>query len=354
MVIDQLRLQNYRNYQKLDISFSKKINIFFGNNGQGKSNLAEGIYFLCHLDSFRTHRFHNLVQFGNDFSQIKASLSKQGFPYETRIEIQKKGRKVWLNGGAVNKLSEYATQFYAIAFNPDHLHAFRQISQERRNFLNRYFAFIDKPYLQQLRDFRTVHSQKNRLLKNGEFSSLKDWNVLFVEKSCDIIKRRRETLDEMNEYLPHMFHRLTGRPEQLMMTYHPGLPEDKDKAAALVERSMEREKRAGHALHGAHRDDFQMAMGADRPDEFFSQGEYRISLLALKLALGEILSKRAGFYPILILDDLFSELDVSVRQNLQNYLKEIPNQVFVTATEQLNGFEGTETRIMEIEAGQVL
>ena len=354
MVIREFAFTSFRNYDELLIDFSDKINIFIGNNGQGKSNLAEGIYFLSHLDSFRTHRPKKLIQFGQPISQIQATIAKGGISHKARIEISGKGRKVWLDEFPIRKLSEYITSFYAIVFNPDSLHFFRHIAGERRAFFNRFLSFFDSMFLYEIREFRSVHAQKNRLLKTGAKSSLLDWNVLFVEKGCDIVKKRQEMVERINAVLPELYARVSGRQARLLLEYRPSIAGEPAACLKLLEKAAYQEFQAGHALHGPHRDDFHLTLAEGHGDEFFSQGEYRISLLALKLAINLVMTERMQFHPVLILDDLFSELDETVRTNLRAYLFQVPNQIFITSTEPREAHEYPDPRIMEIRAGQIV
>ena len=354
MVIREFAATHFRNYNEVLVKFGDKINFLVGENGAGKSNLVEGIYFINHLDSFRTHRPKKLIQFGQPVGQIQAGIERSGNSHKARVELSRFGRKVWLDDSPIRKLSEYITSFYAIVFNPDSLHSFRHHSAERRAFFNRFLSFFDAIFLHEIRSFRSVHAQKNQLLKSADKSSLLDWNVLFVDKSCDIVKRRRETVERINEILPELFVRISGRKERLRLEYLPSLADDPPQSLRLLEKAADQEIRMGHALHGPHRDDFRLILGEDRKDEFFSQGEYRISLLALKLAINLVMARRMGFHPVLILDDLFSELDGTVRSNLRAYLFEIENQIFITSTDHGEAKGFPDARVMEIREGRVI
>ena len=353
MVIREFAAVQFRNYEELLIEFSDNINIIIGDNGQGKTNLVEGIYFVNHLDSFRTHRPKKLIRFGQPLGQIQAQIVCADETHKSRIELSKFGRKVWLDDSPINRLSEYITSFYAVVFSPDSLHSFRHLSAERRAFFNRFLSFFDIIFLREIRAFRSIHAQKNQLLKGTDKSSLLDWNVLFAEKSCDIVKRREEAVERINGILPELFGRISGRKEPLRLEYSPSLGTDASRNLQVLERAAEQEFRLGHALYGPHRDDFRLSLGEDRSDEFFSQGEYRIALLALKLAVNAVMAQHMGFYPVLILDDLFSELDPAVRGNLRGYLSGMENQIFITSTEHAEARGFPHAQIMEIRGGRV-
>ena len=353
MVVREFAATHFRNYEELLVKFSDKINIIVGDNGQGKTNLVEGIYFVNHLESFRTHRPKKLIRFGQPLSHLQAHISRSEISHKARIELSKFGRKVWLDDAPIGRLSEYITSFYAVVFNPDSLHSFRHYSAERRAFFNRFMSFFNGIFLREMRAFRSIHSQKNQLLKGTDNSSLFDWNVLFVEKSCDIVRGRQEIVERINEMLPELFAEISGHRERLTLQYFPSLGADAARNMEVLAKAAEQEFKVGYALHGPHRDDFRLQLGEEQSDEFFSQGEYRIALLALKLAVNNIMARQMGFHPVLILDDLFSELDAAVRGNLRSYLFELENQIFITSTEYGEARDYPHAQIMEIRGGRV-
>ena len=354
MVIRELGAIHFRNYRELFVSFSERINLFVGDNGQGKTNLAEAIYFLCHLGSFRTHRLEPLLTFGERQAWLQGVVIKPDSEHKARVEITRRGRRVWLNDEPIPTLSAYVARFYAVLFNPDSLYNYRHYPGERRGLFDRFLSFMEREYLEALRDFRTVQMQKNGLLKRGAISSLPDWNQLFIEKASDIIKRRGELTERVNAQLPELFTRLTGREETLQLVYQPSLTGDATADAATLERAREAEQQVGHALHGPHRDDYQLVLERQRKESYFSQGEYRISLLALKLALNDLLRERMGFHPAMILDDLFSELDGTVQERLVEYLTAVPNQAFITTSQSPAVMQGPGVHIMEIRDGRIV
>ncbi|HEX7927249.1 MAG TPA: DNA replication and repair protein RecF [bacterium] len=358
MVVRELSALSFRNFKELRVSFSDGINVLVGKNGQGKTNVVEAIYFLNHLDSFRTHQLGELVAQGQPLGQIQGILNTQESDKKVRVEISRRGRKVQVNEAAVPKLSAYVADYFALVFNPDHLYLFRHVPAERRWLLNRYLSFADSAYLNALREFRVVHAQKNQLLKRGELSSLPAWNQLFAERSHAILGDRSAFATRVNPLLSEAFSLLTGRTDVLQLEMHASLTGTVPEMVEILARARESEGRMGHALHGPHRDDVRLKLGepgagSTRRDALFSQGEYRAALLALQLALGRLLEAERGFRPVLILDDVFSELDASVRERLLQYLPRLANQMFITTTEWTEPMHVPGARIMEIQAGRV-
>jgi DNA replication and repair protein RecF len=354
MVIREFGAIHFRNYSELFVTFAERINLFIGDNGQGKTNLAEAIYFLSHLTSFRSHRLEPLLSFGRAQAWLQGTVIKPDSEQKARVEVTRRGRKAWLDDAPIATLSTYAAQFYAVLFNPDSLYSYRHYPGTRRAEFDRFLSFLDPEYLEASRSFRTLLMQKNGLLKGGDLSSLPDWNLLFIEKASDIIQRRAELLKRLNQRLPDLFALLTGRPEALRLDYQPSLKGDPVLDAATLERAREQELQVGHALYGPHRDDFQLTLEGPRKESYFSQGEYRIALLALKLAFNALLAERKGFHPVMILDDLFSELDGSVQARLAAHLGEVPNQIFVTSTQSPAALQSPGVHIMEIREGRIV
>jgi DNA replication and repair protein RecF len=358
MVIEEFSALGFRNLEELRIGFSSGINVIHGANGQGKTNLVEGLYFLNHLDSFRTHNLGALIAQGAPQGFIQGIVSTDDIRRKARVELTRRGRRVWVDEQPVPKLSAYVSSFFALVFNPDSLYLFRHVPAERRWLVNRVLSFWDPRYLAALRELRVVHAQKNQLLKRGETSSLPAWNQLLADKSHAIVTERAAFAGRVNSLLAETFSRLTGRDEALRLEYEPSLAGEPAEMVQALERAREQELRAGHALLGPHRDGLRLALGQrgdspGRPDTLFSQGEYRAALLAFQMALGRLLEDGRGFRPVLILDDAFSELDDAIRARLYDGLARLANQMFITTTETLQPLHAAGARIMEIRAGRI-
>lgn len=368
MVIGELSALDFRNYAELRISFGEGINVVVGANGQGKSNLVEAIYFLLHLDSFRTHDQQQVVRQGASQAQLQGKIQLYDMTDKVRVEVSRKGRRVWWNDQPILKLFGYVNRSFALIFNPDALYLYRHVPNERRMFYNRFLSFMDMAYVRDLIAFRQIHAQKNSLLRGRNTAGLDAWNRLFAERGRAIMQQRAAFVNELNETLSKLFSALTGRTEGLRLRYVPSLKGEPDQIEQQLREAAEQEARLGYAVLGPHRDDFRLALhppgtegevagaaaGAPRRDVQFSQGEYRAALLALTLALNRFLEQRKGFRAIVILDDAFSELDARVRDAVATYLLGMPNQIFITTTERLDPFQAAGARIMEIRAGQVV
>jgi DNA replication and repair protein RecF len=354
MVIRTLSALHYRNLNEIVVDFSEGVNLLYGDNGQGKTNLVESIYFITHLDSFRTGQLAAVIQNGQRAGHIQARIDSRGQQCKATVEITPRGRRVWLDDVPIRRLSEYVGRFFSIVFNPENLFAFRQQPHERRMTLDRYLSFLEPEYVAALREFRAIHAQKNQLLKAEQRPDLADWNGLFAQKCYTIGVYRRDLIAALNPLLSQVHQRLVGRASALRLVYQPSLGgsvEDMRERLAAVE---PQEVRSRFALFGVHRDDMQLVDGTGRQSEQFSQGEFRLALLALKLAMSEYLAGRELSRPVLIFDDVFSELDQTVHQRLTEELTRLSNQIFITATDRQPGDRMPGARIMEIRDGNVL
>lgn len=336
MVIHALDLHHFRNYTRLKIEFSPRMNFIWGGNGQGKTNLVEALYYLCNLDSFRTHKILPLLQEKNEFALLKSSVERNHVLFSVQINLFKKGKKVLLNQKFSRKASEHIFSFFSLAFTPEDIPLFRAHPYERRRFFDRTLSFVDASYFSDIQELNQVLEQKNALLKRKEISQIPLWNELLLKNSQKVIRRRYDFVQAINRDLSGFFKKMTGRPERLLLVYQPSFGEGCDKCPQsmheMLQKIMERELKYGYALLGPHRDDYRLFLD-DRADrDFFSQGELRVTNLSLKMSINQLLSERYGFYPVLIFDDLFSELDPGVNENVLQFFKELKNQIFITST----------------------
>ena len=354
MVIKEFSALRFRNYRELFLPLSTGIYLITGDNGQGKTNLVEGLYFLCHLASFRTSRLEQLIAFDANQCFLQGVVNKNNIDRKARIEISRRGRRVWLDEEPIATISSYISLFHSLLFNPDSLYNYRNFPGERRAFYDRVLSFIDPDYLEALRSFKTINNQKNQLLKKQDLSSLPAWNRLFVEKSCVIIEKRREITADLNNRMTRILSNLIGKTQHLTLEYHPSLSGDLERDSRTLEKVTERESQAGHALYGPHRDEFLMTLDQGRGEAFFSQGESRVTLLAVLLALNEVVTERLGYRPAVILDDLYSELDPTVQENLTRHLHGLSNQIFITTTHPPPVLKHQAVEILQIQDGRIV
>ncbi len=338
MVIQKLELYNFRNYASLELDFADNLNLIQGNNGQGKTNLAEALYYICNLDSFRTRKVVPLLQEQKEAAVLKAYVLRKNILYFNQVNLSKKGRKVFQNYQPSKKTSEYISSFFAISFTPSDVNLFRSPPGERRRFFDRIISFVYPAYLSDLQEMNQIISQKNALLKRKNSNQLSLWNEMLAKVSLRIIQGRSQFVEAINQHLSEVFKRMTGRRELLKLVYQPSFGKDiitldYKFLNKFLQNIMSRELIYGHTLVGPHRDDYRLFLDNHGDRDFFSQGEMRITILSLKIAINRLLSNDYSFKPVLIFDDLFSELDRKVSQNITDFFKELENQIFVTSTD---------------------
>ena len=353
MVIRELGLIHFRNYEETFTRFAERLNVFVGRNGQGKTNLLEALYLVTHLESFRTRRAAHLVQEGAAQAYVQVVVTEGHLEHKTRIELSRQGKKVWLDEAIVPRVSSYIALFFSLLFNPDNLFRFHQFPAERRALFDRFLSFIDPAYLKALKDLRVVLVQKNKLLKSGRGGDLREWNQLFIDKGYAILKRRMGMVGQLNRLLSGLFEAVTGRHEDLALLYEPSLEGEPEDWALALEKVEPRERMLGHALAGPHRDEFGFRLGGG-DSERMSQGEYRGAFVALLLAINGWLGAERGYQPVLILDDLLSELDGAVQRALLEHLARLPNQVFISTTQWTEGLCPAPAAVRAIEGGRLL
>jgi DNA replication and repair protein RecF len=253
----------------------------------------------------------------------------------------------------VPRVSTYIALFFSLLFNPDSLFRFRQFPAERRALFDRFLSFVDTAYLKALKDLRVVLLQKNKLLKSGRGGGLREWNQLFIDKGYAILKKRMSRVEQLNGLLTGLFRAVTGQHEDLVLLYEPTLAGEPEAWAQALERAEPRERLLGHALLGPHRDEFGFRLGG-RDSERLSQGEYRGAFVALLLAMNGWLASERGYRPVLILDDLLSELDSAVQRSLLEHLSALPNQIFISTTHWTEGLCPAPAAVRTIEGGRIL
>lgn len=336
MIIQTLELYHFRNYQHFLIEFSPHINLILGDNGQGKTNIVEALYYLCNLESFRTRKINTLLENQHDFAVLKSSIERKQVLYSTQINLTKRGKRVLLNGQVSKKSSEYILSFFSLVFTPEDVNLFRSSPSERRRFFDRTLSFVDSAYFSDMKELNQILAQKNALLKSKDAKQIPLWNEMLAKVSLKIIEKREIYAKAINQELTKFFNKMTGRPEKLSLSYESSFGSDFEKNVDSLNKALQgvlgRELKYGHSLLGPHRDDYRLFLNERGDRDFFSQGELRVTNLSLKMAINQLFSVRYSFYPVLIFDDLFSELDHNVNEKVLLFFKELRNQIFITST----------------------
>jgi DNA replication and repair protein RecF len=358
MYVQSLRLMNFRNYKDLDVAFSSHVNLLLGDNAQGKTNAVEAIEFLALAKSHRTSRDSELIHWGAENAQIVANVSRRQSSYCLEMAIAKKGKKIKVNGFPVTRTSEYIGLIHVVVFSPEDLQLVKGGPPLRRRFLDIELGQVSPVYLHALSQYQKILTQRNNLLKEFSRSGKVDqdllevWDDQLVLHGTEIIKKRSEFLQRLQSAARLIHFQISGGKEELGLRYiaTAGLDCYKDQLREAVSTDIFR----GNTSVGPHRDDFAIRLDDIPVSTYGSQGQQRTVALSLKLAEVDFIYQEVGEYPILILDDVLSELD----ENRQNHLVRTVGQTiqtFITATSK-EGISGlpSGTAVFYVSGGKIL
>ncbi|WP_339060744.1 DNA replication/repair protein RecF [Tepidibacillus marianensis] len=339
MFLTHLHLKNYRNYSELELDFDQRINIFQGNNAQGKTNIIEAINFLALSKSHRTSKEKELVQWGQSFSVIKGDVKRTVGDIYLEIQISSKGKKAKVNSLEQKKLSNYIGALNVILFAPEDLTLVKGSPQYRRKFLDVEIGQIQPSYLYHLTQYQKVIQQRNNLLKDftkdkkNRLEMLEIWNLQMVEHGTKVIMKRLNFLRKLERRAQEIHDGITDGIENLQIKYKSSMAIDSEMNSEteiqkqyenLIKKNSMQELIRGTSLIGPHRDDLNFYINQIDVQSYGSQGQQRTTALSLKLAEIELIHEEIGEYPILLLDDVLSELDKKRQTHL---IKTIENKV---------------------------
>lgn len=339
MFIKTLTLKNFRNYTEEQISFSNGINILTGANAQGKTNAAEAIFFLCTGYSPRANRDKLLVRHGEEFASIRGDAVSRYGDVSVRIDFNKADKKtIYINELQVLKIGELMGNINSVFFNPSELKLVQESPEDRRRFLNVSLSQMSKPYFYALLRYNKILSQRNNLLKDPDAYVIREtlpiWDIQLAKEAAKIIKSRNEFLNALSPIAEQKHAYLTDGKEKLTMKTESGYYGEEDEIAYALKEDLktglERDMRLGYTSIGPHRDDIKFSLNGDDVRVFGSQGQQRTVALSLKLAETETFYNKFGEYPILILDDVLSELDKKRQRKLISAVEHL--QTVFTAT----------------------
>ena len=361
MQLKKIRLQNYRNYDNFEIDFGKKLNIIIGNNAQGKTNLLESIYVLAVTKSFLSINDKGLIKFDNKFAKISGEITNN-LSRNNKLEIifSDKGKVVKVNGKEIKKLSDYISIVNVIIFSTDNIRIFKESPNSRRKYFNIEISQINKNYLKYLSEYNILLKQRNEFLKVMNINKKSDLDYLdilndkYVDLSIEISNYRKRYIDDINEYLSDMFKYITGM-DGLILKYHTNIDEDKSVFKEKLTSNLSKELMYKMTLIGPNRDDFYFKLDDKNLSLYGSQGQMRSAILALKLSEVKLFTEKTGDSPILLLDDIFSELDIEKRNNLLSTLSDNV-QTVITTTDMENITEDIRKKanVYEIDDGNII
>lgn len=368
MYIEQLQLKNYRNYEQLELSFENKVNVILGENAQGKTNVMESIYVLAMAKSHRTSNDKDLIRWDQEYAKIEGRIQKSSGPLPMQLVISKKGKKAKCNHLEQQKLSQYVGNMNVVMFAPEDLHLVKGSPQVRRRFIDMEIGQVSPVYLHAVSQYQKVLQQRNHYLKLLQTRKQTDETMLeilteqFIAAAVKIIKKRYEFLYLLEKWAIPIHEGISRGLETLQIKYKPSADvseqQDLSKMIEVYEEKFfqvkKREIDRGMTMFGPHRDDLLFFVNDRDVQTFGSQGQQRTTALSVKLAEIELIHAEIGEYPILLLDDVLSELDDYRQSHLLNTIQG-KVQTFVTTTS-VDGIDHQtlkEAAAFNVEAGTI-
>lgn len=337
MIIESLELENYRNYDELHMQFSPGTNILYGNNAQGKTNILEAVYVCCTTKSHRGSKDRDMIRFQKEESHIKLTVRKHDVPYRIDMHLKKnKTKGVAINGIPIRRASELFGIVNVVFFSPEDLNLIKNGPSERRKFIDLELCQLNKLYVHSLVSYNRVLMQRNKLLKELFFhpeyeETLDVWDMQLVQYGREIIRYRKEFIMQLNELIHEIHRKLSGEKEDLVILYDPNA--SAEDLETELKRSRPQDLKQKTTLVGPHRDDIGFYIGDIDIRKFGSQGQQRTAALSLKLAEIELVKKLVRDYPILLLDDVLSELDGERQNHLLSAIHHIQTMITCTGLE---------------------
>lgn len=359
MKIKKLFLQNFRNYERENFEFSDGLNILFGKNGQGKTNCAEAVFYLCTGTSLRIRHDKQLIRMGAECANIVAEAENRYGRVTIEADIYENKREIRVNGSKIHKNADLMGHINSVFFSPGELRLIQDGPDERRRFMNISISQTSPAYYTALLRYNKILDQRNTLLKNRDVDLVLDTLPVWDEQLCKyaaiIVKKRAEFVEKLAPYAKEYHAFLTDGGEELVIkpdrVYEGEESEISKKLLTRLENNYEKDLRLGFTTVGPHRDDLEVTIGGVDAKAYASQGQTRTAALALKLSEVQIFKALSGESPILVLDDVMSELDLPRRKKLLKCISEL--QTVLTCTHAERVLYGTECNKIRIENGRI-
>ena len=345
MIIKSLELDHFRNYDSLSMTFDSGTNILYGDNAQGKTNILEAIYLSATTKSHKGSKDRDIVNFAAEEAHIRTYIEKDGLENRVDMHLRKnKSKGIAINGQKIKKAADLLGLLNVVFFSPEDLSIIKNGPAERRRFVDMELCQLDSFYLYNLNNYNKIVNQRNKLLKELYFNpGLKDtlsiWDSQLLSYGSKIIERRIAFVEQLNDIIYEIHRKLSGNKEELRICYEPDVT--LEEYEQKLQSGQERDIRLKQTSTGPHRDDFSFLAGNIDIRKFGSQGQQRTAALSLKLSEIELVKKITRDTPVLLLDDVLSELDSNRQNYLLNSIGDIQTIITCTGLEEFvnNRFE---------------
>ena len=347
LTVVDISLTHWRNHARSEIEPHPAFNVIHGDNAQGKTNLLEAVYLASRLRSFRDGRLSDLVSHGEDAGRVSARVDRAGVTQRVEVVIENGRRRVRVDGKAIRRVGDHCQHYKVVLFTPEDIYLLRGAPSERRRFLDRALFNLEPAFLADSQEYQRALKRRNALLKRSTAgraaleASLAAYDTILSDAGARIACRRQALVESLSGQIGHVWSRVFGQGAVATIAYRSTLPGVGDGLSAeavaesyreLLRDTLDRDLARQSTGKGPHLDDFDTLLDGRSVKEHASQGQHRVFVLALKITEIQLVVRRTGVRPILLLDDISSELDRTRNAQLFEYLDEIRGQVFLTTT----------------------
>jgi DNA replication and repair protein RecF len=340
MIVENICVSGFRNIARTEVEFSNRFNIFFGANGQGKTNFLEALFFLGTLKSFRHAKQADVIAWDSQSALLKTVLVKERIRHNLAISFEAHTKQLFLDSKPVTRMAEFCSALSVVAFSPEELLMVTGTPEQRRRYLDRAVFSSNPGYLKLYHDYYRVLKNRNHLLKQRTYAGLEAWTEQLISFGIKLIMARKNYVAELADHFRVYYGKISGSDEHGELCYHTKSlsPADEPAELAAIYRSclaenLRLECERCMTLIGPHRDDLGFYLNSRPISQHGSQGQQKSFVLALKMAEIDYLKKTTGVMPVLLLDDMTAELDRNRIKHLLDFLLEREMQVFITTTD---------------------
>jgi DNA replication and repair protein RecF len=360
MYVKYLQLSNFRNYSDLFIELNKNVNVFIGDNAQGKTNVLEGIFYCGFAKSHRTSKDKELINWDEKEARIKLYVAKDRLDKKIEVRIFKEGKKaININSIKVTKISELVGVFNVVMFSPEDLKIVKESPGNRRRFLDMELCQLNNKYYYNLVQYNKILNERNAIIKNRvvDESMLDIYDEQISTYGQYIIKKRIEYIDNLNRVGSDIHKQITSERENIEFKYITqikDLDKIKDELRILLNKNRQKDIERHITSIGPHRDDFSISINGIDTRTFGSQGQQRTSILTIKFSSLKIIKEITGEYPVLLLDDVLSELDLMRKKYILSSIKDVQTIITCTGVEDIKSYLDDNAKIFTVKDGVVI
>ena len=360
MFIKRLQMLNYRNYNVLDISLGPHVNVFMGDNAQGKTNILEGIYYCAFARSHRTSKDRELINWNSNNALLSITVGRERLDKRIDISILKDGKKaIQVNKIKIKKIGELFGNFNVVMFSPEDLKIIKDSPGVRRKFIDMELCQLNPKYYYNLVQYNKVLNERNSILRNRNINKdiLDVYDMQLVEFGYNIIIDRLEYIQKLNKYSAKIHSDITSGKEKIEFKYIStikDLENIKENFYSLLEKNRSRDCERGITSIGPHRDDFTVLINDIDTKSYGSQGQQRTAVLTIKFSSLKIIKDLTGEHPVLLLDDVLSELDFSRKRYILSTIGDIQTIITCTGIEDLYEYLDDKSKVFKVKDGEIL